>query len=104
MAVRGTIAKSKVEQVIQSAFGKDFLFVTDKKIYVQAEENGEMVPVAITLTCPKTPVSASSKPLDFGQGLNFEDNNVVIPQRQSTTEISQEERDTINKLMEKLNL
>ena len=42
---RGAIAKQAVEDKIREAFGKDFVGVdpSTKKIYVQAEEDGQMV-------------------------------------------------------------
>ena len=101
---RGAQAKSKVEQIISSAFKDNFLGVYDKKLYVQAEENGEMVQVAISLTCPKTPVVISNKPLNFEDKLNFEDGATIIPHPQMQTEISDEERQTVKELMERLGL
>ena len=50
---KGAEAKQKVEKIISEAFGDKFLGVEDKKIYVQAKENGEMITVAIALTVPK---------------------------------------------------
>ena len=43
--MRGAVAKSIVEDKIRNAFGKDFIGIdpSSKKIYVQAEEDGEMV-------------------------------------------------------------
>ena len=101
---RGAQAKSKVEQIISSAFKDNFLGIYDKKLYVQAEENGEMVQIAISLTCPKTPVIVSEKPLIFDNKLNFEDGATVIPHPQVQTEISDEERQTVKELMERLGL
>ena len=101
---RGAQAKRKVEQIISSAFKDNFLGIYDKKLYVQAEENGEMVQVAISLTCPKTPVVVSEKPLIFDNKLNFEDGATVIPHPQVQTEISDEERQTVKELMERLGL
>lgn len=101
---RGTQAKSKVEQIISTAFKDNFLGVYDKKLYVQAEENGEMVQIAISLTCPKTPVVVSDKPLNFDDKLNFEDGATVIPHPQIQSEISDEERQTVKELMERLGL
>ena len=101
---RGAQAKNKVEQIISSAFKDNFLGVYDKKLYVQAEENGEMVQVAISLTCPKTPVVISDKPLNFDDKLNFEDGATIIPHPQMQTEISDEERQTVKELMERLGL
>ena len=101
---RGAQAKSKVEQIISTAFKDNFLGVYDKKLYVQAEENGEMVQIAISLTCPKTPVVVSDKPLNFDDKLNFEDGATVIPHPQIQSEISDEERQTVKELMERLGL
>ena len=101
---RGAQAKNKVEQIISSAFKDNFLGVYDKKLYVQAEENGEMVQIAISLTCPKTPVVISDKPLNFDNNLNFEDGATIIPHPQAQTEITDEERQTVKELMERLGL
>ena len=101
---RGAQAKSKVEQIISSAFKDNFLGIYDKKLYVQAEENGEMIQIAISLTCPKTPVVISDKPLNFDNNLNFEDGATIIPHSQAQTEITDEERQTVKELMERLGL
>ena len=101
---RGAQAKSKVEQIISTAFKDNFLGVYDKKLYVQAEENGEMVQIAISLTCPKTPVVISDKPLVFDDKLDFEAGTTVIPHPQIQSEISDEERQTVKELMERLGL
>ena len=101
---RGAQAKNKVEQIISSAFKDNFLGIYDKKLYVQAEENGEMVQIAISLTCPKTPVVISDKPLNFDDNLNFEDGITIIPHPQAQTEITDEERQTVKELMERLGL
>ena len=101
---RGAQAKNKVEQIISSAFKDNFLGIYDKKLYVQAEENGEMVQIAISLTCPKTPVTVSDKPLVFEDKLDFEAGTTVVPQSQVQTEISDEERQTVKELMERLGL
>lgn len=53
---KGAIAKESVIKKITEAFGADYLGEVDKKYYVQAEENGEMVQVALSLTCPKNPI------------------------------------------------
>ena len=56
---RGATAKISVENVIKEAFGANFAGVADKKLYIWADDGGEKVQIAITLTCPKTNV-------DFG--------------------------------------
>jgi hypothetical protein len=56
---RGATAKVNVENKIKEAFGASFAGVADKKLYVWADDGGEKVQIAITLTCPKVNV-------DFG--------------------------------------
>lgn len=57
---KGNIAKEQVTKTIINAFGDSFVGISDKKIYVEAIENGEVVQVAISLTCPKTPIEKNS--------------------------------------------
>lgn len=102
---RGTLAKQAVINKIQSAFGTDFIGEYDKKIYVWAQENGERVQIAISLTCPKVPVEVSSAPVtgDF----NFEDdtpNVVVAAGAYQPADITPEERQRVNDLMRMLDL
>lgn len=105
MASRGTEAKEKVIDAIRSAFGDKYLGVYDKKVYVLSEENGESIQVAISLTCPKTPIEPNDTTLDFGQGRDFENPNVTFSQPSSNNSvISEEERQTIAELMTRLGL
>ena len=105
MAARGQIAKDTITKKLEEAFGKDFLGIYDKKIYVQAKENGEMVQIAITMTCPKTPVAAVPQTtnglLDFDKML---ENKSVTATEFKPAEITQEEKETIEDLLKKLNL
>lgn len=50
---KGNIAKDKFYQILERGFGSRFLGVVDKKAYVLSEEDGELIPLAISLTCPK---------------------------------------------------
>lgn len=102
---KGAIAKQTVINKIQAAFGTDFIGEYDKKIYVWAQENGERVQIAISLTCPKVPVEVSSAPVtgDF----NFEDdtpNVVVAAGAYQPADITPEERQRVNDLMRMLDL
>lgn len=101
---KGTIAKQEVIKKIQSAFGTDFLGEFDKKIYVQVQENGEMVQIAMALTCPKTPVAVSNAPIIKGDRMDFSDESTIIPVNSSNTEISEEERQTIADMMARFGL
>ena len=103
MAAKGTIAKENVVSRIATAFGSDFIGEVDKKVYVWSEENGEKVQVAISLTCPKTPVGVKSATKDGG--IDFENMGTVIaPSAFTPAEISDEEKQNIANLIEKLGL
>ena len=54
---KGDTIKLKFTNMLQAAFGENFIGVSDKKIYIQGEENGEKVQIAITLTCPKAQIA-----------------------------------------------
>ena len=98
---KGTIAKDVVTKKIMSAFGADFVAEQDKKLYVWADDGGERVQIAISLTCPKTPIGVSS----VSNGLDFE---TMIINTQPTgfqpAEISEVEQKNIEDLMAKLGL
>lgn len=96
---KGAIAKQVVEDKIREVFGKDFLGVADKKVYVQAEEDGQMVQVAITMTCPKTPFAASGTAAD-----TFPEGNFAEPTEYKPAEITNEELDNVRKMIKELGL
>ena len=100
---KGQIAKDLVEKKIIAAFGADYVCTADKKIYVQALENGEKVQIAISLTCPKVQVGA----VDSGSNaLDFENMGATIaaPTEFQPAEISDQERENVAELMRKLGL
>jgi hypothetical protein len=104
---KGQIAKDLVEKKIIAAFGADYVCTADKKIYVQALENGEKVQIAISLTCPKVPIVVDNT-VQIGD-YNFEDptpNSIttVAASGPVSAEISDEERATVAALMERLGL
>lgn len=102
---KGAIAKQQVINKLKTAFGADFIGEYDKKIYVWAQENGERIQIALSLTCPKVPVQIADAPLtgDF----NFEDDapaTVVAAAPFQPAEITDEERARVNDMMVKLGL
>ena len=105
---KGAIAKEVVAKKIAQIFGSDYVGEFDKKIYVWAEENGEKVQIAISMTCPKTPVGAEM--MDFkaepGDSLNFEDMSAapIAGGKTNIAEISDEEKKNIAELMARLGL
>ena len=89
---KGAVAKQVVEDKIRAAFGADFLGVADKKIYVQADEDGEKVQVAISMT---TGSSTDS----------FEVNgNFGTPDTFKPAEITQDELDNVRNMIKELGL
>jgi hypothetical protein len=100
---KGAIAKSYVTDKLREVFGADFLGEYDKKIYVQAPENGEMVQIAIAMTCPKTQIEVSNSPVVKNGMMDFTaEAPIVAPQEKK--EISDEERATIADMMKRLGL
>jgi len=86
---KGQIAKDNVESIIAAAFGENYIGTVDKKIYVWGDENGEKVQVAISLTCPKTPVGSAAAP---------------ISEAPKSMEFTQEETQTLEELLKKFDL
>lgn len=103
---KGAIGKANVIKKIQEIFGTDFIGEIDKKIYVWTQENGERIQIALSLTCPKTPVSISNHVPSFGGGLDFEamDTATAVSDKFVPAEITDEERQTVAELMAKLGL
>ena len=96
MAKKGDTARAVVYDKIKEAFGENFVDIVDKKIYVTANEQGEDIQFAITVTMPKTPVNKASKE---NNEINFETST-----SKPKVEISDKEKEDIRKLMEELNL
>ena len=109
MASKGTIAKEKLIEKIKSAVGADWIGDVDKKIYIWSEENGEKIQIAISLTCPKTPVEINSSIATVTDakgnvGFDFEADPVATTTPQKAAEITDEERNNIATLLQKLGL
>ena len=100
---KGAIAKEKVANKLAECFGKDWIGEFDKKYYLWSEENGERIQIAVTLTCPKNPVGQVSS---NSTELNFENmgETKASPVNFQPAEITEDERENVRKLMEKLGL
>ena len=98
MAKKGDTARAIVYDKIKEAFGENFVDIVDKKIYVTANEQGEDIQFAITVTMPKTPVNKAPKE---NNEINFETSTSISKPK---VEISDKEKEDIRKLMEELNL
>lgn len=105
---KGTVAKDYVAKKLAETFGADYLGEYDKKYYVYGIEGGEKVQIAISMTCPKTPVEFAAVPATTtGGDWNFDDDapaaTAATPVA-AAVEITQEERDNIADLMARLGL
>lgn len=105
---RGAIGKQNVINKIKEAFGTDFIGEYDKKIYVFANDGGEQVQIAISLTCPKNPIQVdTSVSLDNGD-FDFTDDAPKTPKvavsAAPPAEITEEEKKNIADLLLKLGL
>lgn len=72
MASKGAVAKEQIAKKMAETFGADWIGERDKKYYLWANENGERIQIAISMTCPKTPVGEAGATADSNV-LNFED-------------------------------
>ena len=104
MAIKGTIAKQNFTNKMKEVFGSDFVGEFDKKIYVNIDDGGEMVQLAISLTCPKTPITTvNEKKLNYNTGIDFTADEVT-PVAPDNVEISNEERERVRELMKRMGL
>ena len=101
---KGANGKLEVANVIKKAFGTDYIGEFDKKIYVWADDGGEKVQIAISMTCPKVQVGAVPATPIGEEGFNFEEEPTVAPTTFEPAEVTQEEVDNITELMKKLGL
>lgn len=99
---KGQIAKDYVAKKLAETFGEHYLGEVDKKYYVEAPENGEMIQIAIAMTCPKNPVAVSNTPVVRSGGMDFEAEPVLTAPK--VTEVTDEERQNIANMMRRLGL
>lgn len=100
---KGAIAKENVIRKLQAAFGADFIGEFDKKVYVWAQENGEYMQIAISLTCPKIQVGVDVA--DMKNEINFDEAvAAATPVKTEPAVITQDEKDTVAALMARLGL
>ena len=108
MAAKGATAKENVTKTLAEAFGSNFIGEYDKKIYVNANDGGEMVQIAMSLTCPKNPIQVDTSVTTSTGDWDFSDNpkinTTVAVANDAPAEITAEEKANIADLMAKLGL
>ena len=101
---KGAIAKQEVVKKLMEAFGEDYIGESANKHYVWAKDGGEKFQIAISLTCPKTPIGTVDVNAAFGDGIDFEAAPVVAQTTFEPAEITPEETQNIADLMARLGL
>lgn len=104
---RGALAKEYAVKKIAEAFGSDFVGEFDKKVYINCPENGEMVQIAIAMTCPKKTIGAigvATPDGGYSNTLDFDNESPNQPSGFTPAEITPEETENINKLLASLGL
>lgn len=105
---KGQIAKEYAVKKIAEAFGENFVGEFDKKVYINCPENGEMVQIAIAMTCPKKTIgevnSAPTPSGEYSNTLDFDSPAPTQPSGFTPAEITESETANINKLLASLGL
>jgi len=99
---RGADAKKLVIDKIKEAFGADYIGESANKHYVWSKEGGEKIQVAISLTCPKNPIGEVS--VSTSDGFDFSAEPVLAQTKFEPAEITDQEKDNLKELMERLGL
>ena len=101
---KGNVAKSKIAEKIKNLYGPDYVGESGGKYYVWENDGGEKVQIAISLTCPKNPIGAVDMSNAFGDGLDFEAEPVLAQTKFEPAEITEQEKDNLKALMDRLGL
>ena len=104
MAAKGALAKQEVINKIKEVFGADYIGESGGKHYLWAKDGGEKVQIAVSLTCPKNPIGTVDMSSAFGGGIDFEAEPVLVQTKFEPAEITQQEKDTLADLMNRLGL
>ena len=103
---KGNEAKEYVTKKLQEAFGEDFIGISDKKIYIWAKESGERIQIAISMTCPKTPIGAGEveTPAPAPAKKPSGDWNFEEPIERRPVEFTAEEQERVKALIKQFDL
>ena len=97
---KGQESKDNVKKKIIEAFGADYAGEYDKKLYVWTTEGGVRTQVCLAMTCPKVFRGVEET---TPTALNFDDDG-NFPTTNPKIEITKEETETLQALMERLGL
>ena len=98
MAIRGAESKSAITQKILDTFDGAFLY--DKEIRIPMNENGEIVQIKCVLTCAKVNVGTDNDATNISTIENSSSTEI----KTQAIELTEEEKNNVNTLIEKLGL
>ena len=98
---KGQRAKENIKQKIIQALGSDYAGEYDRKLYCWADDGGQRIQVALSMTCPKVFRGAEET---VPTELNFEDTPAAPAAAPKQVEVTPEETETLQDLMQRLGL
>jgi hypothetical protein len=101
---KGAIAKQNVVAKLKEVFKDDYIGENANKHYVWANDGAEKVQIAISLTCPKTPIGTVDVTSASGDGMDFEATPVIAQTKFEPAEITDQEKQNIADMMTALGL
>ena len=102
---RGIASKEVITQKILDTFKDSFKY--DKEIRIPIMEDGELIQIKCTLTCAKVNVQPNGDTAIPGEevkednSINFQNGNSTV---QENIQLTQEEKDNVEKMMKALGL
>lgn len=104
MAVKGAIAKAEIAQKILNTFEGSFLYNDGKEIRINTVEDGNIVQIKVALTCAKVPVEGGFIPPEAAKKAEIIDFTAATVKESIPDEPSEEEKERLATLIEKLGL
>lgn len=102
---KGSEAKSKLIGKVIDAVGKDaYVGELGGKYYFWSEEDGNKMQVCISMTCPKVPLETDVAVRDNGYDFSDGAEPSLVAPASKPAELTQDERDNINRLIKELGL
>ena len=101
---KGSQAKLYIGNKLKEVFQEDYIGENGGKHYILANDGGEKIQIAVSLTCPKNPIGTVDMSNAFGDGLDFEAEPIVAQTKFEPAEITQQEVDTLAEMMARLGL
>ena len=104
---RGSTAKENIIKQLATAFGEAYIGEYDKKVYLWADDGGEKVQIAISMTCPKVPIVVDNTVSTDDGDWDFSDTPktpIIAVSSAPPAEITEQEMENLNTLLAKLGL